>query len=203
MDNKHIPGMGCTCEAWNRDECACGADWRSSREVELEALLKQSKARARELWEALASLAKIEWYANFPRTDMPASEVVLKHAAHTDMEKEAERFGVEVLALAERMRQEQEGSAMNLPVMSFDEAEFLAKASGLPLVAPDPASFFLAGYEHARALIDRRLAEIDKVQQFFAHALRIAELSGVGNKTLHKAVGRFVKGWHRERDFLK
>lgn len=53
MDNKHIPGMGCTCEAWNRDECACGADWRSSREVELEALLKQSKARARELWEAL------------------------------------------------------------------------------------------------------------------------------------------------------
>jgi len=65
-----------------------------------------------------------------------------------------------------QMRQEQEGSAMNLPVMSFDEAEFLAKASGLPLVAPDPASFFLAGYEHARALIDRRRAEIDKVQQF-------------------------------------
>lgn len=40
-------------------------------------------------------------------------------------------------------------------------------------------------------------------KQIFAHALRIAELSGVGNKTLHKAVGRFVKGWHRERDFLK
>jgi hypothetical protein len=37
MDAKHIPGRGCTCEAWNESECACGADWRSSRQVELEA----------------------------------------------------------------------------------------------------------------------------------------------------------------------
>jgi hypothetical protein len=38
-------------------------------------------------------------------------------------------------------------------------------------------------------------------KQLFAHALRIAELSGVGNKTLHKVVGRFIKGWHREAEF--
>lgn len=55
---------------------------------------------------------------------------------------------------------------MRLPEMSFDEADELAKASGLPLIAPVPASFFLSGYEHARALVDKRLAEIDKVQQF-------------------------------------
>jgi hypothetical protein len=38
-------------------------------------------------------------------------------------------------------------------------------------------------------------------KQVMAHALRICELSGVGNKTLHKVVGRFVKGWHREAEF--
>jgi len=38
-------------------------------------------------------------------------------------------------------------------------------------------------------------------KQVMAHALRICELSGVGNKTLHKVVGRFVKGWHHEAEF--
>jgi len=37
---KHVPGLGCKCEAYAAIECCCdGVDWRSSREVELEAEL--------------------------------------------------------------------------------------------------------------------------------------------------------------------
>jgi|GEM_PF-4531954 len=33
---RHIPGGECRCEANGENECGCGADWRSAREVELE-----------------------------------------------------------------------------------------------------------------------------------------------------------------------
>jgi len=36
---QHIPGLGCTCGAYGECECGCDADWRSAREVELEALV--------------------------------------------------------------------------------------------------------------------------------------------------------------------
>ncbi len=39
MSQKHIPGKGCKCEAWSEDECGCGVDWRSAREVELEGVV--------------------------------------------------------------------------------------------------------------------------------------------------------------------
>jgi len=39
MSDKHYPGKGCTCEAFGQCECGCDADWRSTREVELEAMI--------------------------------------------------------------------------------------------------------------------------------------------------------------------
>ena len=36
---RHIPGEGCQCYARSEYECGCDADWRSVREVELEAKL--------------------------------------------------------------------------------------------------------------------------------------------------------------------
>ena len=44
MAEKHIPGMGCKCEAWGEGECGCeGVDWRSAREVELEAVVAKAR----------------------------------------------------------------------------------------------------------------------------------------------------------------
>ena len=40
--SKHIPGIGCQCCAHNENECCCpDVDWRSAREVELEALVEK------------------------------------------------------------------------------------------------------------------------------------------------------------------
>ena len=46
MAENHVSGMGCKCSAWSENECCCeGVDWRSAREVELEAVV----ARARQV----------------------------------------------------------------------------------------------------------------------------------------------------------
>ena len=40
--SKHIPGIGCQCCAHSENECCCpDVDWRSAREVELEALVEK------------------------------------------------------------------------------------------------------------------------------------------------------------------
>ena len=42
--SKHIPGIGCQCCAHSENECCCpDVDWRSAREVELEALVEKLK----------------------------------------------------------------------------------------------------------------------------------------------------------------
>ena len=41
---KHHPGMGCHCSAYSENECCCvDADWRSTREVELEDTVEKLK----------------------------------------------------------------------------------------------------------------------------------------------------------------
>jgi len=71
MDGKHIPGKGCKCAAWNADDCGCvGVDWRSRRDVEME-------AAARELWEALDDIMQCGVVS---QSDLKA--LVGKHAEH-------------------------------------------------------------------------------------------------------------------------
>jgi len=76
---KHVPGLGCKCEAYAAIECCCdGVDWRSSREVELEAELADLRQVAQGLrqeiiWhktdktllqEQITKLeADLKWYA--------------------------------------------------------------------------------------------------------------------------------------------
>ena len=50
MSQKHIPGMGCKCEAWSEGECGCAdVDWRSAREVELEGVVNEAQACLRDV----------------------------------------------------------------------------------------------------------------------------------------------------------
>jgi len=52
---KHVPGLGCKCEAYAAIECCCdGVDWRSSREVELEAELADLRQVAQGLRDDLS-----------------------------------------------------------------------------------------------------------------------------------------------------
>ena len=56
--SKHIPGIGCQCCAHSENECCCpDVDWRSAREVELEALVEQNEKMRKALtkWRYLDS----------------------------------------------------------------------------------------------------------------------------------------------------
>ena len=56
--SKHIPGIGCQCCAHSENECCCpDVDWRSAREVELEALVEQNAKMRKALtkWRYLDS----------------------------------------------------------------------------------------------------------------------------------------------------
>lgn len=56
--NKHIPGKGCKCFAYGQHECGCdGVDWRSRREVQLEAENEELK---KELAALRAELLRIQ-----------------------------------------------------------------------------------------------------------------------------------------------
>ena len=37
-------GMGCTCAAWSENECCCGVDWTSQREIDLRNELETVKS---------------------------------------------------------------------------------------------------------------------------------------------------------------
>ena len=41
MDEEYFPGINCTCCARSDNECSCAVDWRSFREVELEAFISE------------------------------------------------------------------------------------------------------------------------------------------------------------------
>ena len=61
--SKHIPGIGCQCCAYSENECCCpDVDWRSAREVELEALVEKLTKERDELHRALnQSVPKSKW----------------------------------------------------------------------------------------------------------------------------------------------
>ena len=61
--SKHIPGIGCQCCAHSENECCCpDVDWRSAREVELEALVEKLTKERDELHRALnQSVPKSKW----------------------------------------------------------------------------------------------------------------------------------------------
>ena len=59
--NKYVPGMGCHCCAHSENECCCpDVDWRSEREVELEAIVAAKDAEIERLKAMLPDIPKAE-----------------------------------------------------------------------------------------------------------------------------------------------
>lgn len=89
-------GMGCKCAAWSANECSCpDVDWRSAREVELEAenkALRKDAERYRWLRNQNELLENNTFYVGIDNSEEPGDinwvGVDLDSAIDAAMEKE-------------------------------------------------------------------------------------------------------------------
>ena len=72
---KHIPGKGCQCAAKSEWECCCDVDWRSTREVELEAENKQLREALGEMRRVTESFEYMESQEMFEVLDLVRSQL--------------------------------------------------------------------------------------------------------------------------------
>jgi hypothetical protein len=56
MSEEYWEGKGCTCSAWNSDECGCNADWTDPEVYELRDRVAELEAKTKDLLGAARGL---------------------------------------------------------------------------------------------------------------------------------------------------